>query len=136
MARIWLMSKIVMEACIIACWGQPDDSTWTLVLAGLACSTIHSYLRTPRRFLRGTSSQHRSVAFQAAMPPFVGTFFLRAAALFRPGDRPHHRSLRAVPFAACRYTGQFAKLRATQRVPVYRRKWLVANPMPLVFPFE
>src|SRR5450756_382171 len=28
------------------------------------------------------ASQHRSVAFQAAMPPFVGAFFLRAAALF------------------------------------------------------
>jgi hypothetical protein len=26
-------------------------------------------------FLRGTSSQRRSVAFQAAMTPFVGAFF-------------------------------------------------------------
>src|ERR1035437_1871110 len=40
------------------------------------------------------------------MPPFVGAFFLRAAALFRPGDRVLFRSLRDVPFAARRYAGQ------------------------------
>src|ERR1019366_2434832 len=52
------------------------------------CITIHQFLRAPRRFLRGTSSQHRSVAFQAAMPPFVGAFFLRAAALFPLACQP------------------------------------------------
>src|ERR1019366_6114829 len=50
------------------------------------------------------------------MPPFLGAFFLRVAALFRPGDRPYHRTLRDVPFAAFRYAGQLGKL------------------MPLVFP--
>src|ERR1035437_1325824 len=49
------------------------------------------------------------------MPPFLGAFFLRVAALFRPGDRGCHRTLRDVPFAACRYAGELGK------------------PMPLVF---
>src|ERR1019366_8097845 len=48
--------------------------------------------------------------------PFLGAFLLRVAALFRPGDRPCHRTLRDVPFAAFRYAGQLGK------------------PMPLVFP--
>jgi len=70
----------------VSFYAHPDDSGW------------------------GTSSQHRSVAFQAAMPPFVGAFFLRAAAL-------RHRTLRNVSFAACRHVGQAGSLRATQRVP-------------------
>src|SRR5450759_2822570 len=40
------------------------------------------------------------------MPPFVGAFLLRAAALFLPGDRPCHTTQRDVPFAARRYAGQ------------------------------
>src|ERR1019366_6818082 len=85
----------------------PPIITWRRSSAertiGFRALRRHSFLRAPRRFLRGTSSQHRSVAFQPAMPPVVGAFFLRAAALRRPGDRPRHRTLRAVPFAACRY---------------------------------
>ena len=65
----------------VSFYAHPDDSGW------------------------GTSSQHRSVAFQAAMPPFVGAFFLRAAAL-------RHRTLRNVSFAACRHVGQAGSLRA------------------------
>src|SRR5450759_1164143 len=67
----------------------------------------------------------RGAAFQAAMPPFVGAFFLRAAALFRPGDRPCHRTLRDVPFAACRYAGQLDNLR-----PIGNRPLAPVNRVP------
>jgi hypothetical protein len=76
------------------------------------CPSVSS--RAATVFMRPTSSQRRSVAFQAAMPPFVGAFFPRAAALFRPGDRPRHRTLRDIPFAACRYAGQDGILRRVE----------------------
>src|SRR5664279_1861536 len=96
---------------------KPHEKRW-----GMLTGSRDLVLLSIRFFARrddscgGTSSPHRSVAFQAAMPPFVGAFFLRAAALLRPGDRPRHRTLSDVPFAACRDAGQ------------------VVNPMPLVFP--
>ena len=97
---------------------KPHEKRW-----GMLTGSRDLVLLSIRFFARrddscgGTSSQHRSVAFQAAMPPFVGAFFLRAAALLRPGDRPRHRTLSDVPFAACRYAGQAGNLRRIVNPP-------------------